>query len=69
MVTVLPKKYTNGSINIKPKITKITPIKRDKKKKEFCEKHNLEVLCIPRDCARDYLNIKESLVSLMSVRK
>lgn len=44
-------------------------IKRDKKKKEFCEKHNLEVLCIPRDCARDYLNIKESLVSLMSVRK
>ena len=32
MVTVLPKKYTNGSINIKPIITKITPIKRDKKK-------------------------------------
>lgn len=42
--------------------------KRDQKKREFCSIHHLKLLNIPRDCARDYLNIKDSLISLMETK-
>lgn len=44
-------------------------IRRDKKKKEFCDSHRLKLLNIPRDCARDYYDIKESLLSFVTVKK
>lgn len=44
-------------------------IRKDKKKTEFCKQHNVELLNIPRDCARDYYNIKDSLLSIMNLRK
>ena len=53
-----PEHYTEAEV-----------IKRDEKKRDFCESHGLEVLSIPRDCARDYLNIKDALLSIMKVKK
>ena len=44
-------------------------IVRDRKKKEYCEQHNLQLLNIPRDCARDYYDIKESLLSFVSYKR
>ena len=41
---------------------------RDERKKEFCKKHNLKLLSIPRDCARDYQMIKSALLEMIDVR-
>ena len=44
-------------------------IARDKKKKQYCEQHKLQLLNIPRDCARDYYDIKESLLSFIKIKR
>ena len=44
-------------------------VMRDKKKKEFCEKKNLAFKSIPRDCARDYYDIKDLLKTIIDVKK
>ena len=41
-------------------------IKRDLEKKRICNIHNLKLLTIPRDCARDYDMIKKTLVELLN---
>ena len=43
--------------------------KRDEKKKEFCKNHRLILKSIPRDCARDYYEIKEMLKTIIDVKK
>ena len=53
-----PEHYTDEDI-----------IRKDNKKDEFCKQHNLVLLKIPRDCARDYYNIKDSLISIMNLKK
>ncbi len=40
-------------------------MKRDKEKKELCEKHKVKYISISRDCARDYIPIKKALISLL----
>lgn len=53
-----PEHYTDEKVII-----------RDKKKKQFCELHKLKLLNIPRDCARDYQDIKESLLSFIKSKR
>lgn len=53
-----PEHYTDEEVII-----------RDKKKKQYCEQHNLQLLSIPRDCARDYYDIKESLLSFIKQKR
>ena len=42
---------------------------RDNKKKQYCEQHKLQLLNIPRDCARDYYDIKQSLLTFVKEKK
>ncbi len=44
-------------------------IRRDKLKDEFCKRHNLKILKIRRDCARDYNMIKNALLEIIKVKK
>lgn len=44
-------------------------VRRDKKKDEICKNHNFTLLRIPRDCARDYLNIKDTLKDVLNIKK
>lgn len=53
-----PEHYTDEEVKL-----------RDKKKKEFCDRHHLILKSIPRDCARDYYDIKELLKSILDVKK
>lgn len=53
-----PEHYTDEEVII-----------RDKKKKQYCEQHKLQLLNIPRDCARDYHDIKESLLSFVKQKR
>lgn len=53
-----PEHYTDEEVKI-----------RDQKKKEFCDRHHLKLLSIPRDCARDYTNIKHTLMDCIKVVK
>ena len=53
-----PEHYTDSEV-----------IARDKQKLEYCEKHGLKLYNIPRDCARDYYDIKETLMTFMKIKK
>ena len=53
-----PEHYTDEEVKL-----------RDKKKKEFCDRHRLILKSIPRDCARDYYDIKELLKSVLDFKK
>ena len=44
-------------------------IDRDNEKKRLCEIHNIEILSIPRDCARDYNMIKSAIKEVMKTKK
>lgn len=44
-------------------------INRDKYKEKYCKMHDLELIKIPRDCARDYINIKETLKEFIKTKK
>ena len=44
-------------------------MKRDNEKKELCDKHNLKLLSISRDCARDYYKIKKNLEEFFKKEK
>lgn len=44
-------------------------IKRDENKEKYCKMHNLKLIKIPRDCARDYINIKETLKEFITTKK
>ncbi len=53
-----PEHYSNEEI-----------IARDRKKEEYCKHHNLKLYNIPRDCARDYYDIKDCLLSFLNIKK
>ncbi len=44
-------------------------IKRDNYKKELCAEHHVKYIEIPRDCVRDYVPIKKTLMSIIKVVK
>lgn len=74
-LVIFEKKYSKEQILLAVELngpehyTDEEVIRRDKKKKEYCKQHNLQLLNIPRDCARDYHDIKESLLSFVKVKK
>lgn len=44
-------------------------IERDNYKKKMCEKHNIKLLFIPRECARDYTQLKITLKGILNSNK
>ena len=38
---------------------------RDRKKKELCNSRRLKFVSLPRDCARDYYDIKKTLKEII----
>ena len=53
-----PEHYTDEDVKI-----------RAMKNKELCAIHNLNLKSIPRDCARDYYDIKDLLKTVIVVKK